>query len=313
MTGGNIDFAKELFAEPAGSFAVGLEDITMKAVIGIDNEGHYRSAINLLARLRFDRPRAELVHVEEPTYLFGTSSYPAAVPFNVAAAESASEITEELLASARDECCDMGIFAVSTSESGNPIHVLLRIADEQHADVIVVGSTQKTKYGSFFLGGVGRGLAIGSRRSVLIAKGRVAETGKLRAVFAIDYSEYSEECMRMLARMHPAGFERLVLVTAVDSLGNLPRGTDAANHARKHIQERANSAIQHLKEFGITAEYRIVEGSVGDVIDASMIDIHADLLIMGAHGHGFVDRLILGSASLQEVVGSPHSVLLLRQ
>ena len=43
------------------------------------------------------------------------------------------------------------------------------------------------------------------------------------------------------------------------------------------------------------AEFRFVRGRPNDVIRQTMHDTGADLLVMGAQGHGFIDRVLIGS------------------
>jgi nucleotide-binding universal stress UspA family protein len=55
-----------------------------------------------------------------------------------------------------------------------------------------------------------------------------------------------------------------------------------------------------------------VNASVNDAIKQTMQEFNAQLLIVGAHGHGFFERMMLGSIALHQVVAEPHSVLVLR-
>jgi nucleotide-binding universal stress UspA family protein len=56
----------------------------------------------------------------------------------------------------------------------------------------------------------------------------------------------------------------------------------------------------------------VVEGTVEESIHRVMSDLKADLLIVGSQGHGFIDRIVVGSTSLHEVIGENYPVLLLR-
>ena len=195
---------------------------------------------------------------------------------------------------------------------GGPAHQLIDRADAVHADIIAIGSTRKSKYGSFFFGSVGRALAIGSRHTVLIAKGMVKETGKLTAVFGTDHSQYADNAVAMLARMNPNGFEKVILVTAMDHdmlEGASPREKE---EFKKYMANKSIHQVEHLVAAGIPAEYKVLEGEFSEVIDQEMNSNSADLLILGAQGHGFMERLLIGSSSLQQIVATPHSVLILR-
>jgi len=276
----------------------------MKSIVGIDGEGHYRSALHLLGRLAFERQSAELLHILNPTVLaeqgIVAPSYAAALQID----ETWKAVADALLAQAQREAAGLGVDSNVLTLIGKPAPTLIERAAEIHADLAVIGSTHKSRYGAFLLGSVGRALTIGAHQSLLVAKREHAEAGPLTAVFATDGSEYADACLRMFVRMAPKGIRRLVIVTAVDFLE-----TDRPDSPER---EHVNQLVDHVCEAGIKTEGHVVEGNPPQVIDAMMKSVHADLLIMGAQGHGFFNRLLVGSLSLQEVVATPHSVLLLR-
>jgi len=134
-------------------------------------------------------------------------------------------------------------------------------------------------------------------------------------VFATDYSEYSKEALYQFARIHPAGVTRLILVSAVRDVADEPtvmQTVESESLESRFFKQEAATAVAHRAEKGITAEVHIAEGEVHGVIEAAMRDFSADLLIMGAHGHGFFERLFLGSVSLQQTLATHHPVLILR-
>lgn len=276
----------------------------MKAIIGIDGSGNYQQALHLLSKLSFSNVAAELLHAVDPITLSVEGAVGPAYAASVGDSDSWQRWANDLLAKAQGQSSDLEIPASTLCLVGKPSSLLIERASETHADLIVIGSTHKSQYGAFVLGGVGRGLTIGARQSLLISKQDVKPSGPLTAVFAIDGSEYADTCLRMLARMAPAGIGRLVLVTA----GDYSQGAEAHNKARYHL----NGLVDHLCDAGIKAEAHVVDGVPGEVLDAMMASTKADLLIMGAQGHGFFSRVLVGSLSLQMVVASPHSVLLLR-
>lgn len=276
----------------------------MKSIVGIDREGHYKSALHLLSRLGFRDNTAELLHVLNPAVLAESGliapSYAAALAID----ESWASMADSLLEIAQQEAMDFGLPSTVLHQIGKPSTVLMERASEIHADLVAVGSTHKSRYGALVLGSVGRALTIGAHQSLLVAKKDHLESGPLTVVFATDGSDYADACLRMLVRMAPKGIQRLVVVSAVDgSDRDRPKGEVCA-----HIER----LVDHLIEAEIHADGQVVEGSPTEVIDAMMKSVNADMLVLGAQGHGFFNRLLVGSVSLQEVVATPHSVLLLR-
>lgn len=282
----------------------------MKAVVGVDRDGLYRNALDLLGHVRFERMEAELIHVEEPLLLYGAGMYPLAVEAIGEVEEGRCLAAETLLRESLSEACALDIKARSTYTVGGTTQVLMKHANQIHADLLVVGSHRKSKYGRFFLGSVGKGLALNAHQSLLISKKPIGRDGRITAVVATDYSEYSERCIRLLLRMNPKGFEKVYILTATDKVKD-PLSTKSRD-CRREIETRAHRMVAHFEEAGISAQSMIVEGDVHHVIDETVESTQADLLILGAHGHGFFDRVFVGSVSLQEAIAGPSNVLLLR-
>ncbi len=276
----------------------------MKAIVGIDSEGHYLSVLHLLSRLGFNEPSAELVHVEEVMIRAGAGVAPFSI--DTRSIDSARrDFSEKLLKRARGEAELVGIESTTLYCLGHPVETLMDRAGALSAELVAVGSTHKSAYGALFLGSVGRGLTVGAHQSVLISKQEFFPSGPLTCVFATDGSDYADDCLRLLARWRPSGIKHLAVLTAVDKLEN--------GQPPKAIKTHVDSLVSHLCDEGFSAKGHVVEGSPREAIDAMMESTHADLLIMGAQGHGVIERLFVGSHSLQEVVGSRHSILLLRK
>lgn len=276
----------------------------MKILIGIDSDGDFKPELHLFSKLAIRDPKIELMHVE-PALLVGDMAGAASIYTDYASIQKALQLAgEEVLTDAQAELIYCGYSAETVYEQGNVCEALSERADKTHADLIVIGSRHKSAYGAFLLGSVGRGLTIGGHHSLLIAKREIAPTGKMTAVFATDGSEYADACLRMFVRMRPQGIGRLAVVTAVDQLEN--------GRPPNEIKAHVDRLVGHLRDECFEADGHVVEGSVPEVIDTMMASTHADLLIMGAQGHSFAERLMVGSISLKEVVTRPHSVLLLR-
>lgn len=277
----------------------------MKSVIGIDYPGNYESAVHLLGRLRFTPNDVELVHAEEPEVTLVPPMY---VPLT--GDDRQRKAAYQLLDQAAEKACASGLHVTDQRYAidHSPARALTDESAAHHGCLIAIGSRQKGRYGSFFAGSVGRALVIGSKASVLIAKGVVAPLGDLTVVLATDHSEYADEAVRLFVRMNPKGIRRLVLVTAITPF---PDGTpDEEERAR--MTDLSAKMVGYLLSFELPVEYRVVEGTPAEVLDATMEDVNGDLLAMGAQGHGWFDRLMLGSVSLQQAIASPHSTLILR-
>ncbi len=293
----------------------------MKTIVGVDSTGLYRPALNLLSRLNFENQRVHLLHVGEQIPLMMPLT-PGGGEFPVAQLEEEErEAGQALLERTVGEASECGLPAEASYDIGNPAHCLIATADREEAGLVAVGAARKGKYGSFFLGSVGRGLVIGAHQSVLVVKGDVEADGGVKAVLATDHSEYANRCVDHLLSLRPRGIESITVVTATDadSLEDLARryarihgDSDEERQYTEGLAKLGSAVADKFKAQGCDADFRVMKGQPQEAIRQAMEEKRADLLILGAQGHGFMERLMIGSFSLQQVVAEPHSTLIVR-
>ncbi|RYG29258.1 universal stress protein, partial [bacterium] len=153
---------------------------TMRTLVGVDEGRSYIPAIRLLARLDFKGNEAILVHVEQP---IGTVYNPVPLAYDYGddanAEKQAREFGETLLeeAASAARLMDLGIEPKTVYALGTSSGRLMEVADEEGADLVAIGSRRQGTLESFFLGSVGRALAIAANQSFLVARGRPASDG----------------------------------------------------------------------------------------------------------------------------------------
>jgi hypothetical protein len=184
-----------------------------------------------------------------------------------------------------------------------------------------VATHPRSLWSPSFVGSVSRSLAISCDASVLIAKGKIPEGRKLKAVLATDHSDYSTRWIDRFLQMKPAGIGEIQVVTAYDIDDheaeilhrNLPSlGGLVDTWIEDRLCDRNCELIDKLTEAGYRAKCRVVKGDANDVIRRTMQDAQADLLIVGAQGHGFLERVLIGSVSLHQAVYEPYPGLIVR-
>jgi len=75
----------------------------------------------------------------------------------------------------------------------------------------------------------------------------------------------------------------------------LARDLSADEFKREHSQLLGMSA--RLRKKGIQAQALLLKGDAAKLILEKAIDIHADIIVLGSHGHGLLHRALLGSVS----------------
>lgn len=297
--------------------------MTRRIVIGTDGREADERVARMITRLQLfgaDKPEIDVVSVVEslpfPWWGAGEMSSPELVEQLMEAAEANS-----LTATQRLSGAVKGVSKATRSvvRHGSPADQLIEHAEDSRADLIAVGGSKHSAIGAFLAGSVGRGLVIGSKQSLLVVKGEVAETGPIRAVLATDHSKYMDHALVVLQNLAPKGIGHLTVLTAYPQefiqtvRPLLPEFVlDPGEWVTKNLEERNAKVIETLKPLGCTFDSVLVDEHPNEAIKKVMAETGADLLIVGAQGHSWVDRVTLGSVSFHQVIGEPYSVLVLR-
>lgn len=204
--------------------------------------------------------------------------------------------------------------------SGGAADNMMRLADEHLADLIVTGAGQRKHGFTWMIGSVSRALALGANQSILLTKQSTLGTGLVHAVFATDHSDYANKALAKLLAWAPKGFSRIDVVTAynvedsvLDPFEKHPEEeTKYEAWLKEHATKHSKSVANRLKEIAPETSYRVVKGEPNEVIHDAMLETGAELLIVGAQGHGVIERLIVGSVSLHQAFAEPYAVLMIR-
>ncbi len=292
----------------------------MKCVVGVDLERRSGTAIDLLGRLQFSLDETLLVHVTEPAQL--TMPYSAYGMF--AETDQIYDMLrksgENVLAEANVEAVKQNLNPKTEMCEGFPTATLCERADQIGASLIAVSSTVRGTISAVFGGSVARGLTIAAHQSVLVAREDALTDEPIRAVFATDQSPYCGECVKEIVKFAPKGISHLTLLTVHERAKHehhlsLIRHNDAhrvMEEAHQNLTDRGNDIAKWLSESGIPTNSIVESGHVDEMIHKTMKETKANLLIVGSQGHGFLDRVMVGSVSLHQVISERYPVLLLR-
>lgn len=294
--------------------------VAMRALIGIDTEGKFKGAIALLRRLDFADTQWNLAHCRP-----SLAPNPIAVHLEV---DEALELSDPGWSEARctleaAKCLLPGGAPAPTvlMVEAAPSAGLLQVAEEEHADLIAIGSHEYGRLGSLILDSTARALAIGSPVSFLVGRGHVTSEGPVKAVFATDHSAYANSCLDQLLEWRPRGLAEIIFVTATEMLelsdtvqymNLLDAATQQGMTLSEYTVHSGKMLVERATRAGYHASYEPRLGFVGQAIENAMHDHAAHLLILGAQGHGFLERLLIGSVALDLVVSARCSTLVIR-
>lgn len=294
----------------------------MKAVVGIDASQESLNSISMVGRLMFNQPQLQLIHVIERLSPEEWANKP----------QKANDVLtqflrlqekegQEWLDKAMSLTRDFQIPAEASLKYGSTVaNQLLQVTQNTQADLIVIGSRDESALGKMLIGSVGRKLVTSSPRSLCISRTEMQDPKQaLDAVFATDHSEYASRCVDTLLQLAPRGLRRLTIMTAypremVRSMRNfMPHvPTDISSWLEAHLNEQNQKMSERLKVLGCEIQSKVVASDPDTAIEETMQKTSSKLLIMGAQGHGFLERLATGSHTFRQAVTGKHSVLILR-
>jgi nucleotide-binding universal stress UspA family protein len=141
-------------------------------------------------------------------------------------------------------------------------------------------------------------------------------------LFATDGSSASEHASQMAINMARAHNSQLTVVYVIDPypyMGggemNLVGFESYMESGRKHAQ-KAFAHIKHLASIGgtpVDVKTRLVEKSaVAKAIMETAEEEHAKLIMLGSHGRGGLEKLLLGSVAAKVVAQSTKPVMIIR-
>jgi nucleotide-binding universal stress UspA family protein len=184
----------------------------------------------------------------------------------------------------------------------SPARALHHMAEEEAADLLVVGSTHRGQIGRVLVGGVTAGVLHHAPCPVAVAPLGYAEHPATPATIAVgfDGGEEAKDALRLAGALAKAcGAQVNVLsvvatpVLATSPATFEPEWLDQVRHdGREHVDE----AIRTLEQRGVTASGDVaVGGSAAEELVELSHDV--DLIVVGSRGWGPVRRLLLGSTS----------------
>lgn len=205
----------------------------------------------------------------------------------------------------------------------SPTWGVLRAADEWKPDLIVVGSHGRSALGRLIVGSVSLKVLTEATCPVRISRRHADVPGSpIRLVIGVDGTPDSDAAVRCVAgRNWPAG--TAVRVVAAVEPSSMPIGvplnydvtqwvTEGTVKVREHMEKAGADAVAVLQAAGLTADAVVVEGSPVSLILEEARALGADAVFLGARGHRFMERFLLGSVSASVATRAECSVEVVR-
>ena len=207
--------------------------------------------------------------------------------------------------------------------SGPAAATILDYAAEHETDLIVLGTHGRSGFERFMLGSVTDKVVRRARCPVLTVPRRASDGPApplfSRILCAVDFSPASDQAARYALSLAQEAKGRLTMLHVVEwlpdhSFAKYP-GFDV-DHFRKSVlrdaRARAEALVPEEAQAWCEIDTRIVCGKPYQEITRIAQNDFADLVVLGVHGHGPVDRLLFGSTPQQVVRLAQCPVLTVR-
>jgi nucleotide-binding universal stress UspA family protein len=208
--------------------------------------------------------------------------------------------------------------AGSKVQAGAPHRVLTEIAQQVGADLIVVGATGSGPFAAELLGSTADRVLRKASCPVLVVRGELPVPPR-RVLAPVDLSPLSGDSfccgLQILAQL--AGSAQIEVravhaLSLLDALAFRQRTGTSVEQAERHAAAQLHQfVLEHRAHVPFPVEAAVVPGEPRVEILHELEEHPADLLILGTHGRGGLDRLVLGSVASTVARKAPCSVLVI--
>ena len=206
-----------------------------------------------------------------------------------------------------------------------PAESLVALARKEEADLIVVGTHQRTGASKWWYGSVSQRIVHDAPVSVLCVPASAVSTltiPEVRRVLApTDLSDVGVSAIRHAYSIVPAG-GAVYLLHVLEPAGALPplaaQYLSSQGPAHSPEQERVAEVLRGLippeaAVRGITTRVEVVHGrKVSEAIQQAAERFSCDVICLATHGRSGLSKALVGSVAQEVLQGSPRPVLLVR-
>jgi nucleotide-binding universal stress UspA family protein len=194
-------------------------------------------------------------------------------------------------------------------QEGHPVDVLLAAADDEHADLLVVGSRGVGANPALALGSTSLRVLQATQVPVLVVPDRPAGRGPADGVrlhhilVGVDRSEPSLAALELAADLAVTLGGSLSVVEVFEYVPAFPLGPSTAvtSEGEEHAIERTmallEAEVRGIRERRVGVQVIVRSGDPVPTLLEVADDVDADLVVVGTRGRGGPAELLLGSVA----------------
>jgi nucleotide-binding universal stress UspA family protein len=224
---------------------------------------------------------------------------------------ASDDVPEEIgmmLAAARAQV-PIGIHvALRAPAASSAARALTELAETEHADLLVIGSSRRIGDGRIHLERTAGRLLQGAPCAVAVAPAGLRTQDPFRHI-GIAYDGSNEARVALAAGYAIAQASGAAATVAYAHVVVTSDGDDLAMRERLRAQRLLDDAADAAPA-GVNPRTLLLHGPAAAVIARACEDV-VDLLVCGSRGYGPIERALIGSVAESLMEGAPHPVLVL--
>jgi len=216
-----------------------------------------------------------------------------------------------------------GIAAKTVIGVGPLVPEILKTAAKENVSLIVAGRQKRDILGELFVGSTTDRIIRQARVPVLVAKYHTIKEVQdkveesfcrdlfRKILYPTDWSSCADLARAYLPALHQVGASEAVVVHVVEEL---PPEAQYLNREAlmKRVEEQIGPLERELQSVGFQVKSYTLEGNPYREINRLATEEDVSLIVMGAHGRGFVEGMLWGSVSQKVVEYSEKPVLVVK-
>lgn len=277
----------------------------MRVLYTTDGQEPARKAGELLTALaRTDGVEITALCVNTEEYLLPDGS------FRSEDNPTGTEAVEELLAETAEYFRSHGFATEISISAGTPAEEIVRVTDEGHFDLCVLGAGKHSWLGRFLLGSTSTAVMHATQTPLLIAHEAPVMKDRLTVVIASDGSDFSNSAIDTFCALADPAKCSTIAVSVVQPAGTPVLEIGGSYFTRPLSEEQmldlealaqagADQAVERLQAAGFESRGRVLVGAAGTELLQAAEHEDADLVVAGSRGRGAFARVAVGSTSDQ--------------
>lgn len=219
--------------------------------------------------------------------------------------------TKEMLTS------EFGIEVQSLICEGDPPTVIVDIARERKADLIVLGTYGRKGFKRLLMGSVASQVIVSSPVDVLVVKKPCSEcTGEYKSILVpFDGSEFSQKALNrscQLSKINGAAITAMYVIPRYEEMVEFFKSESIKKSLLQEAQKIMDKAKGIASNIGASIKVEIQEGQAAERIIETAKKLKNDLIVMGNYGYSGVNKAIMGSTTERVIINASCPILIVR-